>query len=216
MNSALYKNIPNIVSILGVLPLVLLFTEGGFQYLIPLIIYNNLMDDLDGILAGKLNLRSDFGARMDNVCDSISHTIIIMVISVQYGWLAIAAGQIAVTAVQVRSISRLDPNVKKGGGSPTNELIRHSLFALLVASLFGFDATYLLFCIFLINAATMFLPYRMPYMIRSMTKPAWAVMLVNVTMVVAWLVPYSLVPIAGAFIAAYLYSLVYALVKKEA
>jgi len=46
-----YKNIPNIVSILGILPLALLFVDNGYQYIIPLIIYNNIMDDLDGILA---------------------------------------------------------------------------------------------------------------------------------------------------------------------
>ena len=43
----LYKNLPNLVSILGVLPLAILFFEEGFQYLIPLIIYNNVMDDLN-------------------------------------------------------------------------------------------------------------------------------------------------------------------------
>ncbi len=52
----LYKNIPNIVSILGVIPLAILFLEDGFQYLLPLILYNNVMDDLDGILAAKLEL----------------------------------------------------------------------------------------------------------------------------------------------------------------
>jgi len=61
----IYKNLPNIVSLLGVLPLSILFFKDGFQYLIPLIIYNNIMDDLDGILAIKLNLKSDFGAALD-------------------------------------------------------------------------------------------------------------------------------------------------------
>ncbi|MBW2400325.1 MAG: hypothetical protein JRG80_13765, partial [Deltaproteobacteria bacterium] len=44
----LYKNIPNIVSILGVLPLGLLLLDDGFQFLLPLLLYNNVMDDLDG------------------------------------------------------------------------------------------------------------------------------------------------------------------------
>ena len=47
----LYRNLANIASILGVLPLILLFLEDGYRYLIPLIIFNNVMDDLDGILA---------------------------------------------------------------------------------------------------------------------------------------------------------------------
>ena len=44
------KNAANVVSILGVLPLCILFWEHGYQYLIPLIVYNNFMDDLDGRL----------------------------------------------------------------------------------------------------------------------------------------------------------------------
>jgi len=48
-------NLANIVSILGVLPICILFGEHAYQYLIPLIFYNNVMDDLDGVLAAKLN-----------------------------------------------------------------------------------------------------------------------------------------------------------------
>ena len=135
----IYKNVPNIVSILGVLPLIVLFTEDGYQYLIPLIIYNNIMDDLDGILAGKLNVRSAFGARLDNVCDAISHTIIVMVIGLHHGWICGLIGLIAISAILVRSVSRLDPDIVKGTGSPTNELIRHILFVILLASIFDFD-----------------------------------------------------------------------------
>ena len=58
----IYRNLANTVSILGVLPLVLLFLEDGYRYLIPLIIFNNVMDDLDGVLAAKLNIRSRFTA----------------------------------------------------------------------------------------------------------------------------------------------------------
>ena len=57
MNSLLkrlYRNLPNIVSILGVLPLCILLREDAFLYLCPLILFNNILDDLDGILAGKL------------------------------------------------------------------------------------------------------------------------------------------------------------------
>jgi phosphatidylglycerophosphate synthase len=75
-----YGNLANAVSILGVLPLCLLFLNDGFQYLIPLIVYNNFMDDLDGVLAGKLNIRSEFGAILDNVCDAFSHTLFVMLV----------------------------------------------------------------------------------------------------------------------------------------
>ncbi|MBL4888419.1 MAG: CDP-alcohol phosphatidyltransferase family protein, partial [Candidatus Lindowbacteria bacterium] len=68
----IYRNLPNIVSILGILPLAILFFDGGFYFLVPLIIYDNIMDDLDGILARKLNLKSDFGAILDDVCDGFA------------------------------------------------------------------------------------------------------------------------------------------------
>jgi len=203
----IYKNIPNIVSILGVLPLIALFTEEGYAYLIPLIIYNNIMDDVDGILAGKLNVRSAFGARLDNVCDAISHTIIIMVIGMHYGWVCGLIGLVAVSAVLVRSVSRLDPDIAKGTGSPTNELIRHILFVILLAGIFDFNPTLSLMAMFVTHAITMFIKYPMPYMIRSQTKSATAILFVNVSLIVAWLIPYTTPIIAGGFILTYLYSL---------
>ena len=50
--------------------------------MIPLIFYNNVMDDLDGVLAARLNIQSNFGALLDNVCDAIAHTAFVMVVGV--------------------------------------------------------------------------------------------------------------------------------------
>ena len=165
------------------------------------------MDDLDGILAGKLNIRSEFGARLDNVCDAISHTIIVMVIGMHYGWICGLVGLFSISAVLIRSVSRLDPEVSKGGGSPTNELIRHTLFVILLAAMFDFNPALALVAVFAVHTITMFIKQPMPYMIRSQTKTAFAILLVNVSLIVAWLVPYALPIIAGAFILTYLYSL---------
>ena len=203
-----YKNIPNIVSILGVLPLSMLFWDHGFQYIIPLIVYNNIMDDLDGILAIKLNLKSDFGARLDNVCDAVSHTILVMVIGVHYGLICGLISLVAVGAILIRSVSGLDPSKVEGIGSPTNELIRHALFALLLADMFNFNPAWPLMVIFLMNTISMFLPHPMPYMIRSQAKTTPAIMLVNISLILAWLVPYTTPVIAGGFILSYLYSLI--------
>ena len=173
-----------------------------------MIIFNNIMDDLDGMLAGKLNVRSEFGSRLDNVCDAISHTIIIMVIGVHYGWICGLVGLIAVTAILVRSVSRIDPDIDKGTGSPTNELIRHILFVILLAVIFDFNPTLPLMAMFVVHTITMFIKYPMPYMIRSQTKSASAILFVNVSLIVAWLVPYTTPIIAAGFILTYLYSLV--------
>ncbi|NQX98244.1 MAG: hypothetical protein HRT73_10245 [Flavobacteriales bacterium] len=188
--------------------MVILFSDNGFLYLIPLIIYNNIMDDLDGILAIKLDAKSEFGARMDNVCDAVSHTIIVMFVGLHFGITCSIIGLIAVAAILIRSVARLDPSLTKSAGSPTNELIRHILFELLLADLFSFDPTWLLISIFIINTITMFVPYPMPYLIRSMTKSTFSILLVNVSLILAWVVPYTVPVIAAVFIFSYLYSLI--------
>jgi phosphatidylserine synthase len=118
-------NIPNIVSILGILPLALLFIDNGYQYIIPLIIYNNIMDDLDGILATILRLKSDFGAQLDNVCDAVAHTLFVMVIGMHYGFICGFISLITLVSILIRVVSRLTSSVT---GSPTNELIRGLYF----------------------------------------------------------------------------------------
>ncbi|MCH7524461.1 MAG: CDP-alcohol phosphatidyltransferase family protein [Bacteroidetes bacterium] len=188
--------------------MVILFSDNGFLYIIPLIIYNNIMDDLDGILAIKLNAKSEFGARMDNVCDAVSHTIFVMFIGLHYGIACGIIGLIAVAAILIRSVARLDPALTKSAGSPTNELIRHIFFALLLADLFSFDPTWALIIIFLTNTITMFVPYPLPYLIRSMTRSVTAISLVNVSLILAWLIPYTAPAIAAGFIFSYLYSLI--------
>jgi len=151
----LYKNLPNIVSLLGVLPLSILFFKDGFQYLIPLIIYNNIMDDLDGILAVKLNLKSDFGAALDNVCDVVAHIIIVIVIGIHYGVALSLVSLVAVTAILLRVTSRLTSTGKISVGSPTNELMRHLLLVLLTAKYFEFAPAPLLITVILLNSISM-------------------------------------------------------------
>ena len=207
-----YKNLPNIVTLLGILPLALLFTDNGYQYVIPLIIYNNIMDDLDGILAKKLGLKSDFGANLDNIADAVSHTLFVMAIGMHYGLICSLISLIAVVAIFVRIVSRLASS--DGTGSPTNELIRHLFFTLLSAELFGFNPVLLLIVVFLINSVSMVWSYPMPYMIRSQAKTVFAVCMVNVFLVLAWIVPYTTPVIAGCFIFAYLYSFVKASIKR--
>ena len=199
---------------MGVLPLYILFGEFNLQYLIPLIIYGNVMDDLDGILAGKLNIRSDFGARLDNVCDAISHSIIVMVVGVQFGGVCMAAALVAIAVVIIRSVSRLDPKATAGTGSPTNELVRHTFFILLLSEQFTFDGEPYLIVAFMVNAITMTLPLKLPFMIRAMTKSAFTIALVNVALLVAWLVPLTLPFIAAAFVGSYLYSIGWALMSR--
>ena len=211
INHLTYRNLANVASILGVLPLCLLFGSSGDVCLIPLIIYCNVMDDLDGILAAKLKIGSEFGARLDNVCDAVSHSMILMFVGMAFGGICTTAALVAIAVVVLRSVSRLDPNATPGTGSPTNELVRHVFFILLLSEQFSFDGSPYLIVAFVLNAITMALPWKLPFMIRGMTKSAVAIGLVNVALVVAWLVPNALPIIAAAFIGTYLYSLGWAL-----
>ena len=202
----LYTNLPNIVSLLGVLPLAILFFENGFQYLVPLIIYNNIMDDLDGVLAVELNLKSDFGAALDNVCDAVAHIIIVMAVGIHYGVVLSVVSLVAVVAILLRVTSRLTPAEKISVGSPTNELMRHLLFVLLAANYFEFAPAPILISVILLNSISMLAPLPMPYMIRSLAKSVPAVGLVNVALLMAWLIPLTTPIIAFCFFASYLVS----------
>jgi len=204
----LYRNIPNIVSILGIVPLAMLFLGDGFQYLLPLILYNNAMDDLDGILAAKLDLKSEFGAVLDNVCDAVAHILIVMAVGMHYGGICALLSLVAAVSILVRVVSRLLPTSVASGGSPTKELMRHILFTLVVTQYFEVDPEPFLAAAFVLNAVSMQVPYPLRYSIRSLTTSAAAVGGVNVALGVAWWFPVTAPVIAACFVAATLYSLV--------
>ena len=203
-----YRNLANITSILGVLPLVLLFFDNGYRYVIPLIIFNNVMDDLDGVLAAKLDIRSRFGADLDNVCDAVAHVALALAVGAHFGGMVLMVSAIAASSVILRATSRLNPEAVSGVGSPTNELMRHLLFALLLAQMFNVDPGIYLVLTFILHAVTMIAPFRLPVLIRGLAKTATMVALVNVALVAAWLIPVIAPLIAAAFIAPYLYSFV--------
>jgi phosphatidylserine synthase len=204
--NVVYRNLANAASILGVLPLALLFLEEGYLYVIPLIIYNNVMDDLDGILAAKLHIRSRFGADLDNVCDAVAHVALALAVGAHFSGLVLMGSMIASASIILRVTSRLNPNAVPGVGSPTNELMRHMLFVLLLTHMFEVDPELYLILIFSLHVVTMNVPFKLPFLIRGLAKTATTVTLVNVTLVAAWLIP-SVTPfIAMAFIATYLYS----------
>jgi phosphatidylserine synthase len=204
----LYRNLANIVSILGVLPLALLFMEDGYRYVIPLIIFNNVMDDLDGILAAKLHIRSRFGADLDNVCDAVAHGMLVLAVGAHFSGLVLGVSMIAAASVILRATTRVNPDAIPGVGSPTNELMRHMLFILLLTHMFDVDPGMYLVLIFILHSITMTFPIKLPVLIRGLSKTATATFFVNVTLVAAWLIPATTPFIATAFIATYLYSFV--------
>ncbi len=202
----IYRNLPNIVSFLGVLPLCILLREDAFLYLCPLIIFNNIMDDLDGILAKKLRLGSAFGAGLDNVCDAVAHILIAMVVGAHYGGVVLAAGLLSAVAILIRVVQRVDPAYVGGTGTPTNELMRHILLLALVQELYDFNVAPYLVTAYVFNSVSMLVPFAMPHLIRSQVRSATAVLGVNAVLVTAWYAPITAPFIAAAFFGSYLYS----------
>jgi len=191
-----------------VLPLALLFLKDGYRYLVPLIIFNNVMDDLDGILTAKLHIHSRFGADLANVCDVVAHGILVLAIGAHFGGLVLMVSLIATASIILRVTSRLNPDVVTGGGSPTNELMRHMLFFLLLTQMYDVDPELYLVLLFLLHSVTMIMPFKLPILIRGLAKTATTVTLVNVALVTAWLQPTVTPLIAAAFITTYLYSFI--------
>ena len=205
--SGVYRNLPNIVSILGVLPLSLLLLDDGFSYLPALIIYNNFMDDLDGILARELGLTSEFGARLDNVADAVSHILVSLVVGAHFGGMVLVFSAVAAVAILIRVVQRLDPTPVYGTGTPTNELMRHLLLLVVLQNAFDFDITPYLIVVFAVNALTMLVPFSLPHLVRARTKSVVSILGVNAALVAAWLIPVAAPFIAAVFFGTYLYSL---------
>jgi phosphatidylserine synthase len=206
MGNLVYRNLANAVSILGVLPMGLLFLEGSYAYLIPFIIFNNVMDDLDGVLARKLKIGSLLGANLDNVCDTVVHVTLVLLVSAHFGPGVLIVGMIASTAIILRLTGRLSPETLKCNGSPTNELIRHLLFVLLLTKQFNLAPEFYLILVFVFHSITMLVPFRLTYLIRGMVKSATGIALVNVALIVSWIVPLLTPFIAATFFITYLYS----------
>ncbi len=204
-----YRNVANAVSILGIIPLPLLFMSDGYKFVIPLMIYNNIMDDLDGILAVKLGIQSEFGAILDNVCDALAHSLFVMVIAMHHGVVCGAVSVVAILAIELRVVSRLlRPSTAAASGSPTNELVRHMLFILLLTEIYTLDATPYLIVAFILNAISMSAPLPMPYLLRSMTKSAVAIAVINLALLSAWRLPISTPVIAACFFVTYVLSFI--------
>ena len=204
----IYQNLANATSLLGVLPLIILFLDDGYRYVIPLIIYNNFIDDLDGVLAAKLNIRSRFGADLDNVCDAVAHISLALAVGAHFGGFLIVFSAVAAGLILLRTVSRLNPKTTRAVGSQTNELMRHMLFALLLAGQFNINPEYILISVFLIHSISMVLPYPMPHFIIDRARSPILLTLVNISLVVAWLLPITAPIIATVFLIAYINSLI--------
>jgi hypothetical protein len=62
--------------------------------------------------------------------------------------------------------------------------------------------------IFILHGITMLVPFELPHLIRNRTRSLGAIAAVNLSLLTAWLVPVTVIPIAICFAGTYLYSLV--------
>ena len=204
----LYRNLANATSLLGVLPLVVLFLDDGYRFVIALLLFNNCLDALEGVLAARLNIKTRFGADLDNVCDAVAHAILTLAVGAHFGGLVMVASAIAAGAILLRVVGRLDPRAIEGIGSQPNELMRRLLFTLQLAGQFDFSPAYILIAVYLVHAVSMLVPHPMPHPIIDRAKSAKALGLVNGALVIAWLVPVTTPVITATFVAAYIYSFI--------
>jgi phosphatidylserine synthase len=202
------RNVPNAVSLAGVLPLCILLTPAGYALLPILIVYNNLMDDLDGMLARWMGMTSHFGFRLDNVCDAVAHSLIAMAVGAHFGGWTLCASMAPAGAIILRMTSRLRSEGPDGLGSTTNELMRHLLFLLLGAQAFGIPVRGPLMAIFLIHAFTMIAPISMPHLLRSRARSVWAVGAINVSLAAIVIEPRWTPIVALPFVATFVSSFV--------
>ena len=201
-----FKNIANICSILGVLPFILLLQPNGFQFLPVLIIYNNVMDDLDGYLAKVLGIRSAFGAQIDNLCDGIVHILVVWTVAVHYSEITIGLALLVTVSMIIRVTTRLADLNHAAHGSATNELMRHMLFLLVLEIYFDVQIEYYLMIVFCIHSLTLIAPFPMSKQLRALSNSFWYLCLINLSLGMALFFPVAAPFIMAAFMLTYLYS----------
>jgi len=208
----IYKNCANFISLLGLAPVCLLFYDGGFQFIVPFIIYNNIMDDLDGMVAKKLGIRSQFGANVDNICDAVAHSAIVIAVGTHFGGVLIVFSLVAAFSIVLRTANRIEPNSIAGEGSQTNELLRHAMFILLIGEMVELNVVPVLAVIFLMNSISMLLPIRLPFMFAHYAKTPASMAWFNISLMLAyWVQPLTYL-IGAAFFMTYIYSFSKALI----
>jgi phosphatidylglycerophosphate synthase len=206
-------NLANMVTLAGVLPLSLLLTPVGLAYLPYFLVYNNAIDDLDGVLARKLGIESSFGAVLDNLCDTVAHVLLVMVISaVKRGtimWWAL----LPVTAILIRMALRIDAKSAQAFGSSTNELLRHLLFLLLLEQTWSLDIEVAFIAVFLCHSVSLLVPFQMTYLVRGWFKSPFYLLFLNIMLLVTVFVPLLVTLIAPVYFIAYLFSLGWGAIK---
>ncbi|WP_020405443.1 CDP-alcohol phosphatidyltransferase family protein [Hahella ganghwensis] len=193
-----YRNTANLISLLGISPLLLLLLPEGLNWLPWVIVLNNIADDLDGLAAGWMNIRSQFGAHLDNVCDAIVHGGITLILASHLDLFGMLAGYLAACSVVIRSTRRLIPDAAPGG-SPTNDLMRHSLVAWLVAEQGWAPLDIILPGVFLLHAVSMQISTPMPWLIRSLTRTPAQVIFLNICLCLLIIFPTSWPVACAAF-----------------
>ena len=86
--------------------------------------------------------------------------------------------------------------------------MRHLLLLTIIQEAFGFEITPYLVAVFVLNSASMLVPFAMPHLVRSKVKTATAILGVNMALAAAWYVPATAPFTAAAFLGTYLYSFV--------
>ncbi|OZG72163.1 hypothetical protein BTA51_17585 [Hahella sp. CCB-MM4] len=200
-----YRNTANLVSLLGIAPLMLLLLPEGLSWIPWVIVLNNIADDLDGLIAGWLNIRSQFGAHLDNVCDAVVHGGIVLALASSLDVFGMVTGFLATCSIVIRSTRRLSSDTPSGG-SPTNELMRHCLLVWLLADLGWISASLALPVLFVVHSISLQFTTTMPWLIRNLIRTPVPIIALNAFLLLLvaypspWLVGASTVVIIGSYV----------------
>ncbi len=133
--------IPNLLSLfrLGLLPLIAWFYNVRQNYIaaIALLVLSGITDVVDGTIARKCNMVSDFGKILDPIADKLTQMVMLMCLAVKYTciiWMVLVfvLKELAMTVLGYLAIKRKDSvNSAKWYGK-ANTVIIYSTIVLLI------------------------------------------------------------------------------------
>lgn len=86
----MHRNLPNTLSVVRIVASIsLLFFFKEPKVLIPIYLFCGISDFLDGYLARRYNLVSQWGARLDSIADTVFYLILLFYLYQVYGYLFI-------------------------------------------------------------------------------------------------------------------------------
>ena len=126
-----------------------------YHYLPLIAAINLLADDLDGMVARRLNVSSEFGRYLDLVCDTASHSFLLMVVAANHGALSIIIAPVILMSMFYRLSKSASQTIGKDNGTTTNEYIVSLQLVVALELSWDLDLEYLLAALAVLSILTL-------------------------------------------------------------